>query len=179
VSFDLQPRLENSLVRLEPLEPGDFEHLYEVASDPLIWEQHPSRDRYRREVFVNYFQGAIESKGAFKVIDAGTGELFGCSRFYDYQAAASQVSIGYTFIARSHWARGYNRALKQLMLDHAFLSVERVIFQVGSTNFRSRAAMEKLGAQYVGEESVAYFGEAANPNVIYHIDRLAWMGRQA
>lgn len=179
MTIDLQPTLENTLVRLEPLEPGDFERLYAVASDPLIWEQHPSRERYRREVFVNYFQGAIESKGASRVIDAGTGELFGCTRFYDYQPTESQVSIGYTFIARSHWARGYNRALKQLMLDHAFQSVEKVIFQVGSSNWRSRRAMEKLGATYAGEESVAYFGEAANPNVIYRIDRLEWLGRKS
>ena len=178
MSFDLQPMLENTLVRLRPLEPGDFEDLFAVASDPLIWEQHPSRERYRRDVFINYFQGAIESKGASRVIDAATGELFGCSRFYDHDPTASQVSIGYTFIARSHWARGYNRALKHLMLDHAFQQVERVTFQVGSSNWRSRRAMEKLGAAYVGEESVAYFGENASPNVVYRIDRLEWLGRK-
>ncbi len=178
MSFDLQPSLENPLVRLAPLEPGDFEKLYAVACDPLIWEQHPSRERFRREVFLSYFQGAIESKGASQVLDAVSGELIGCSRYYDYDPGTSQVSIGYTFLARSHWGRGYNRALKQLMLDHAFQHVGRVTFQVGSTNWRSRRAMEKLGAAYDGEENVAYFGENASPNVIYRIDRSEWQARK-
>jgi RimJ/RimL family protein N-acetyltransferase len=170
--FDLQPSIQNDLVRIEPLAATDFEVLYAVASDPLIWEQHPNKERYKREVFSNYFKGAIESGGAFRVIDAGNGELFGCSRYY--AAKQSQVSIGYTFIARSHWARGYNRALKSLMLKHAFRFVDRVVFEVGVNNMRSRKAMEKLGAAYLGEESVAYVGEAATPNAIYKIDSTDW-----
>src|SRR2546430_3232874 len=43
--------------------------LFEAAGDPLIWEQHPENDRYKREVFQRYFDGAIESKGAFAVIE--------------------------------------------------------------------------------------------------------------
>ena len=85
-----------------------------------------------------------------------------------------KVSIGYTFLARSHWASGHNRALKSLMLDHAFRSVDRVQFQVGVENWRSRKAMEKLGGVYVGEEPVSYFGEPAKPNVIFKIDAADW-----
>ena len=64
------------------------------------------------------------------------------------------------------------------MLDYAFQHVDRVIFQVGSRNWRSRRAMEKLGAACVGEESVAYFGENPTLNVIYRIERLEWLGRK-
>ena len=51
----LQPFLENENVQLVPLQENDFEALYEVASDPLIWEQHPSKDRYKIEVFTTFF----------------------------------------------------------------------------------------------------------------------------
>jgi hypothetical protein len=34
-----------------------------------VWEQHPNKDRYQREVFENFFKGAIESKGAFKIVE--------------------------------------------------------------------------------------------------------------
>lgn len=177
--FELQPRIQNKLVRLEPLVLTDFEAMYRVAADPLIWEQHPSRERYKRDVFSNYFKGAIDSGGASRVIDSQSGELFGCSRFYDLDEDKGQVSIGYTFIARSHWGRGFNGALKALMLNHAFKFVGRVIFQVGVNNWRSRKAMEKLGAKYMGEEQVAYVGEVATPNVIYQIESGDWARKSA
>jgi RimJ/RimL family protein N-acetyltransferase len=178
VAFELQPTIQDALIRLEPLREGDFEALYAVASDPLIWEQHPAKDRYKRDVFTGYFKSGIESGGALRVIDNNNGELIGSSRYYDLDAAARQVSVGYTFIARRCWASGYNRALKQLMLDHAFKFVDRVIFQVGRDNMRSRRAMEKLGAVYIGEEILAYVpGEPASPNVRFKIDAADWVGR--
>jgi RimJ/RimL family protein N-acetyltransferase len=173
--FELQPRIRNRLVRLEPLEPDDFDALYAVASDPLIWEQHPNKNRYQREVFEVFFRGALESGGAFCVIDDATGELIGSSRYYDLDETRRTVSVGYTFIARNTWGRQYNRALKTLMLEHAFRFVDRVIFQVGAANLRSRKAMEKLGAICVGEADVAYHGEPSTRNVIYVIDKDGWL----
>src|SRR6202789_3500816 len=120
MSFELQPRIQNELIRLQPLRVDDFEDLYAVASDPLIWEQHPSRDRYERAVFENFFKGAMESGGAFRVIDNTNGELIGSSRYSGYDEMKRQIDIGYTFIARSRWARHYNRALKTLISNPAF-----------------------------------------------------------
>jgi len=177
MSFELQPRLQNDLISLEPLQAGDFERLYAVAADPLIWEQHPSSDRYQRPVFENFFKGALESRGAFRVFDNTNGDLIGSSRYCDYDQAQRQISVGYTFIARSRWARHYNLALKTLMLDHAFKFVDRVTFKVGINNWRSRKAMEKLGGIYIGEESVSYSGEPSHPNVVFKIDAEDWASR--
>jgi len=174
MSFDLQPKLENALIRLRPLRAEDFEQLYAVASDPLLWEQHPSRTRYQRDVFQNYFKGAMESGGALLVFDNRTGQVLGSSRFYDYDEAERRVEIGYTFIARSHWGGHYNRALKTLMLDHAFQFVDSVVFHVGADNRRSRMAMEKLGATLIGEAAISYYGEPSNVNVIFKIDKTDW-----
>jgi RimJ/RimL family protein N-acetyltransferase len=177
LNFDLQPRLHNESIRLEPLGVDDFEVLYAVAKDPLIWEQHPNKDRYQRQVFQAYFNTAIQSGGAFRVIDPATGELIGSSRFYDLDESQRRVSIGYTFIARSRWGGPCNRALKTLMLDHAFRYVEQVIFQVGIHNWRSRRAMEKLGGIYLGEELVSYTGEPGHPNAIFRIAAADWAAR--
>jgi RimJ/RimL family protein N-acetyltransferase len=177
MSFELQPRMQNDLIRLEPLQAGDFESLYAVAADPLIWEQHPAQDRYQRPVFENFFKGAMESGGAFRVIDNKNGELIGSSRYCNLDEAMRQIEIGYTFLARSRWARHYNLALKTLMLDHAFKFVGRVTFKVGINNWRSRKAMEKLGGIYIGEESVAYSGEPSRPNVVFKIDAADWANR--
>ena len=174
LQFERQARIENQRIRLEPLLAGDFDALYAVAADPLIWEQHPNKNRYRREVFATYFEGAIKSGGAFQVLDKATGALIGSSRYYDLDEAQRAVAIGYTFIARSHWGGHYNRALKALMLGHAFKFVDRVIFHVGADNLRSRRAMEKLGGVLIGEVAMSYHGEPSHPNVIYKIDRVDW-----
>ena len=170
--MDLQPTyLVNDFVELVPLKQTDFEELYTVASDPLIWEQHPNPDRYKREVFSNFFEGALQSKGAFIIRNKENGEAIGCTRFYDYVTENSELKIGYTFYARSAWGKGINPLVKKLMLDYAFQFVDRIIFHVGANNIRSQKAMEKLGAVNLGLEEVAYYGETTRTNIVYAIYR--------
>jgi RimJ/RimL family protein N-acetyltransferase len=170
----LQPLLENEWIKIEPLKPADLEILFDAASDPLIWEQHPNPDRYKREVFEVYFAGAIASKGAFLVRNAKTNEVIGSSRYYDYNETESAVLIGYTFLVRSHWGTTYNRALKTLMLDHAFLFVNKVHLHIGALNIRSQKAAEKLGAKKIEEKNVAYHGETEQKNFVYEIGKKEW-----
>ena len=142
----LHPTLTNELIQIVPLKESDFDELFAVASDELLWEQHPEKDRYKKEVFQSFFHLAIESKSAFKVIDVKTGDTIGSSRYYDFKEIQKSVAIGYTFISRKYWGTPYNRALKDLMINFAFQFVENIIFHVGDTNFRSQKAVEKLGA---------------------------------
>jgi len=150
MSFDLQPILKGELLELRPLRPEDFHDLYAVASDPLIWEQHPNKERYREEVFNGFFREALESGGALIAIDSKNGQVIGSSRFHGYDEEKSEIEIGWTFLARSHWGGVYNREMKQLMLRHAFKFVNSVIFLVGPQNLRSQRAVEKIGGVRVG-----------------------------
>lgn len=150
MSFDLQPVLEGELLRLRPLRPEDLHDLYAVASDPLIWEQHPSNDRHQVEVFKGFFREALESGGALIAIDSKDGQVIGSSRFHGYDGAKSEIEIGWTFLARSRWGGAYNGEMKQLMLRHAFRFVNSVVFLVGPKNVRSQRAMEKIGGARVG-----------------------------
>ena len=150
MSFDLQPILEGELLRLRPLRPEDFHDLYAVASDPLIWEQHPNSDRYKEEVFREFFREALESGGALIAIDSRDGRVIGSSRFHGYDGDKSEIEIGWTFLARSRWGGIYNGEMKRLMLRHAFRFVKSVIFVVGPQNLRSRRALEKIGGVCVG-----------------------------
>lgn len=175
--MELQPILENEFVRAVPLKAEDFETLYAVASDPLIWEQHPNKDRYKREVFQNFFEGALQSKGAFLVYDAKTGQPIGSSRYYEYDEANLSIAIGYTFLAKDHWGTTYNRALKTIMLDHAFRFVDKVYFHIGAHNIRSQTAIGRLGAVKTGEQEIAYHGEPLKPNFIYCIEKKDWLKR--
>ncbi|HEY5823108.1 MAG TPA: GNAT family N-acetyltransferase [Cyclobacteriaceae bacterium] len=171
--FNLQPiTLSNELIKLVPLKEDDFEKLFQVASDPLIWEQHPTRNRYQRDIFQNYFNGAVESKGAFVVYDAQTNEVAGSSRYYEFDELNRTIKIGYTFIARKYWGKGYNPELKSLMMNYAFQFVDSIIFEIGAKNIRSQIAMERIGGIKIGEGDVAYSGEQANRNFIYKIDKI-------
>ena len=148
--FDLQPHLEGNLLRLRPLRAEDWDQLYAVASDPLIWEQHPNNDRYEIEVFEGFFREAMESGGALIAVDLKDGCVIGSSRFHGYDEEKSEIEIGWTFLARSHWGGRYNGEMKQLMLRHAFRFVKNVVFLIGPQNLRSQRAVEKIGAVRVG-----------------------------
>jgi RimJ/RimL family protein N-acetyltransferase len=150
MSFDLQPVLKGELLELRPLRAADYPELFAVAADPLIWEQHPSSDRYKEEVFRVFFRQALESGGALIAIDRKDGRVIGSSRFHGYDAVRSEVEIGWTFLARSHWGGVYNGEMKRLMLEHAFQFVDRVLFVVGPQNRRSQRAVEKIGGVRVG-----------------------------
>jgi RimJ/RimL family protein N-acetyltransferase len=177
--IDFQPVLQNEIVIAVPLQESHFEILYQAASDPLIWEQHPNKNRYKREEFKNYFKGAMESGGAFLVKDALTNEVIGSSRYSDYDVAKQIVSIGYTFFTRNCWGRGHNYALKNLMLDHIFQFVESVTFYIGAVNKRSQISLERFGALKTGETEMAYYGEPAKLDYIYTITRQQWLEKKA
>jgi RimJ/RimL family protein N-acetyltransferase len=145
MSFDLQPTLEGELVRLRPLRAGDWDDLFAVASDPLIWEQHPCNDRYQAEVFREFFREALECGGALLIMDTKDDRVIGSSRFDRYDQEKSEIEVGWTFLARSHWGGVHNRELKKLMLEHAFKFVRSVVFLVGPQNLRSQRAVEKIG----------------------------------
>src|SRR5207249_8517760 len=167
MQFDLQPHLKGELIELRPLASDDWADLFAVASDPLIWEQHPESDRHEEEVFRAFFKGALESGGAFVVIDRKTQRIIGSTRFHGYEPEKSEIEIGWTFLGRKYWGGRYNREMKELLLAHAFRFVDNVVFFVGETNFRSRKAMEKIGASKVGTATRAYGNHPPARNVTY------------
>lgn len=171
MKFSIQPILENEQYQLIPLQQGDFESLYEVASDPEVWKQHPNKDRYRKEVFRTFFEGAMKSGGAFKITEKSSGEILGSTRFYDYNQSDNSILIGYTFYGTKSWGKGINPQVKKMMLQYIFQFVDTVYFHVGKDNIRSRTAMERLGAEKIGEEEIAYFGEPSRINIIYQIKK--------
>ncbi len=162
MQYDLQPTLRGALVELRPLAAEDWHTLYAVASDPLIWAQHPSSDRYQEAVFREFFRVALETQSAFTVRDVATGAVIGSTRYAGYNPAEREIEIGWTFLARSHWGGRYNSEMKQLMLHHAFRFVDRALFVIGAANTRSRTAIARIGATLLeshpagGQDHVVY-----------------------
>lgn len=174
MNFNIQPVLENEKSILYPLEEHDFEDLFQVASDSEIWKQHPNKDRWKKEVFQVFFNGAIQSKGAFKIVDKATGTVIGSTRYYDYNEQHQSILIGYTFYAVNYWGKGYNQCVKATMLDYIFQFVSKVYFHIGAENTRSQKAIGRLGAEKISEEEVTYFGESPKLNFVYEISKENW-----
>jgi RimJ/RimL family protein N-acetyltransferase len=164
--FDLQPHLIGDLIELRPLRAADYDALYAVAADPLIWEQHPCSDRYKPDVFQGFFRDPMASGGALLALDRkADNRVIGSSRFYGYNEQRSEVEIGWTFLARSHWGGVYNGEMKRLMLRHAFQFVSSVVFVIGPQNIRSQRAVERIGAVREGSR----FDGDGRESLVYRI----------
>ena len=174
MNINIQPTLENENVILHPLQDKDFDDLYAVASDPKIWEQHPNKDRCKIEVYKVFFEGTMQSKGAFKIVNKAAGHVMGSTRFYDHNQEENSISIGYTFYGREYWGKGFNHSVKSLMLDYIFQFVSKVHFHIGAENIRSEVAIGRLGTTKIDEQEIAYFGEQAKLNYIYCLTKEEW-----
>jgi RimJ/RimL family protein N-acetyltransferase len=168
---DWQPTLKNDLLILQPLTAEDFDDLFEVASDPLIWEQHPAKERSTKAGFESFFKEAMESKGAFVVIDKKSGEVIGSTRYYPVMESANAIEIGWTFLARHYWGGNYNKSMKKLMMDHAFRFVDNVLFYIHETNYRSQKAVENIGAKRILQLENIPLSTRSAATVIYQIHK--------
>jgi len=174
MNFSIQPVLTNDKILLKPLKEEDFEDLYAVASDPKIWEQHPNPDRWKKEIFQGFFEGALQSKGAFKIVDQLTDHTIGSTRFYDYNKKDNSIFIGYTFYSTPCWGKGINPMVKNIMLNYIFQFVTKVHFHIGASNIRSQIAIERIGAKKIAEQEVSYYNEASRLNFVYEIEKKIW-----
>lgn len=149
--FDFQPFLEGKLTRLRPLVKRDFDHLHRVAADPLIWEQMPDSERYRRDVSQEFYNESLSLKTTLVITEFHSNDIIGSSRYARYDSEKREIEIGWTFLSRQYWGRGFNEEVKELMMNHAFRFVDSIFFVAAETNYRSRKAIEKLGARFEQE----------------------------
>ncbi len=169
--FEFDPVLDGATLRIRPIRGDEFDALYAVASDPLLWEQHPAKRRAERGVFEGWFRDAL-AQHALVIEERATQRVIGSSRYYHWNAADAEVSIGFTFIARDHWGGVTNAELKGLMLQHAFKWARVVWFHVDPMNTRSQKAMEKIGGQYSFTAPLSVNGAAPVEYMFYRIDAL-------
>ena len=167
-SLNLQPHLVGELLELRPLAVEDWEGLFAAASDPKIWELHPISERYKEEVFREFFREALEGKGALVAVDRKTQRIIGSSR-YCWHEAARELEIGWSFLECAYWGGAYNGEMTRLMLDHAFTFTKKVIFRIGTTNVRSRRAVEKIGAVLMNRRETLTLHGKSIEHVIYEI----------
>lgn len=166
----MRPVMSDDAVQLRPLAADDHDALLAVASDPEIWALHPAHDRWQPEVFRAFFDEGVASNGALAIIDRASGAIIGSSRYDIRVCQPGEVEIGWTFLSRAYWGGDWNRRVKRLMLAEAFRAgFHAVIFLVGETNFRSRRALEKIGAVLTDRRQSWEMAGAQVDHLIYAI----------
>lgn len=172
MTFDLQPNLSGQLTKLRPLAQEDYQGLYAVAVDPLIWAQHPAKNRREEQTFRTFFAESLASRAALTILDAADDRIIGSSRYWGYDEETGEVEIGWTFLSRSCWGGSFNREIKRLMLQHAFRFVSNVIFLVGYESIGSQRAVEKIGGIRIGSRP----DDTGESSFIYRITAAAFTG---
>jgi N-acetyltransferase len=173
--FNAQPTLIGETIILRPVSTDDWEALYAVARDPLIWEVHPAHDRWKEDVYRAYFDQGLASCGALIVTDRVSGAIIGSSRYSSEFAEAGEIEIGWTFLDRTYWGGQTNYEMKAMMIGHALNYYDQVIFRVGETNGRSRRAMEKIGGRLLDRFQLSMMAGKEVRHVVYAIDRATFV----
>lgn len=143
-------------VRLEPLRPEHAEPLCAIGIEPALWRYYIAPMRGPEDMQA-YVDEALREQAAgralpFVQLDAASGRIAGSTRFGNIDVHHGRIEIGWTWLAPRWQRSGINTEAKLLLLSHAFetLGCRRVELKADARNAPSRAAMERIGAQYEG-----------------------------
>ena len=148
--------LKGKYATLEPLAREHEADLRRAAADGELWRlwytSVPAPDKTGR-----YIDAALrmrEDLGAmpFVVRDNATGDIVGCTRYFNVDAANRRAEIGHTWYAKRAQRTAINTECKLLLLTHAFekLKCVAVEFRTHWFNHASRDAIARLGAKQDG-----------------------------
>lgn len=155
------PTLLGQRVRLEPL---DARHVDELVSAALEERTTYGFTTVPHDVasMTHHVEGLLRDYTAglvvcFTQVEIASGRRVGMTRFLTIRSLPGEdvpfaVEIGGTWLARSAQRTGLNTEAKYLLLRHAFehWRVARVDFKTDNRNERSRAAIERVGANFEG-----------------------------
>lgn len=168
--MELQPTLAGERLLLRPLRAEDRDALYAVASDPLLWADHPENDRWREPVFDAHFATLLDRGGSLAVTERETRSLIGVTRYqYGSSDNGGMIEVGSTFLARSHWGGTTNREVKRLLLAHALRHVARVEFWAWQDNARSCRALAKIGGRMLERIEQVVIGGKTFPHRVFEV----------
>jgi RimJ/RimL family protein N-acetyltransferase len=148
--------LRGALATLEPLTAACVEALAKAASDGELWRLWYTSiaPPDRMHEYVATALDMRERLGAmpFVVRENATGEIVGCTRYFNVDAANRRLEIGHTWYAKRVQRTGLNTECKLMLLGHAFETLKciAVEFRTHWFNQASRAAIARLGAKQDG-----------------------------
>lgn len=181
--MDFFPTLENKRVLLRPLQLNDVQQLQPLAlAEPDLFTFMATFIGSERDL-IQFVEDAVQKREQaacipFVVIDKASDTLAGTTRFTDIELRHKRAELGYTWISSRFHQTGLNKAMKYLMLQHAFeiMHLNRVEIKTNELNLRSRHAIESIGASYEGRfrhHMINHDGSLRN-TIYYSIIKEEW-----
>ena len=148
--------LRGRYATLEPLARSHEAGIRAAAADGELWRlwytSVPGPDR--TSAWFDSTLGMREKQGAmpFAVLDNASGDVIGCTRYFNVDAQNRRLEIGHTWYARRAQRTAINTECKLLLLTHAFETLHciAVEFRTHWFNHASRTAIARLGAKQDG-----------------------------
>ena len=148
--------LKGAIATLEPLAREHEAGLAKAAADGELWQlwyttvAHP--DKMAEYIATALDQRARLDAMPFIVRENATGDVVGCTRYFNVDVANRRLEIGHTWYAKRVQRTGLNTDCKLLLLGHAFekLRCIAVEFRTHWFNHASRTAIARLGAKQDG-----------------------------
>jgi len=176
MNFEDRIILENSRVRLEPLNESHFKELLPIVENyPNLLQLSPSpfgtpeKLKENIEIAIN---GRIEKQRyPFVIFDKQKHRYVGSTSFGSISVKDKRIEIGWTWLDKEVQGSGINFFCKHLLLKYAFevLEYERVELKTDSRNLQSRKAIEKIGAKFEGElRSHTVMPDGFRRNTVYY-----------
>ncbi|MEP6610080.1 MAG: GNAT family protein [Burkholderiaceae bacterium] len=145
--------LKGEHASLEPLAREHAPALAKASDDGEIWRlwytsvAHPTK----MDAYIATALDMRERLGAmpFVVRENASGELVGCTRYFNVDTTNRRLEIGHTWYAKRVQRSAVNTECKLMLLAHAFETLKciAVEFRTHWFNQASRAAIARLGAK--------------------------------
>lgn len=164
--------IENNLILLRKITWADFEDLFSIAKNKIIWEHYPNKEIYKKKYFSLFFEEAIRCENCYIILLKENNQIIGSTRFYIGEK--NKLIIGYTFLNPKYWGKKINFEVKKLMINHAFEFFNQVNFVIASTNIRSLKAVEKIGAVKTNKLKKTYSNKVSLECFYYTIFKEGW-----
>lgn len=175
--------LRGTRVWLEPITVGHTAGLADIGGHGGDWAYLPVAGLPNRQAAQTWVEQALElaARGehfTYVLVDPGSGEVMGSSRYLQVRPAHRALEIGYSWLGACYQRTGVNTEAKLLLLRHAFeaMGANRVELKTDSRNKRSQRAIERLGATREGvlrSHMIAQYGHIRD-TVMYSIIRPEW-----
>jgi ribosomal-protein-alanine N-acetyltransferase len=143
---------ETARLRLRPFEPGDFEELFRLYSDPDVMRFIGQGVRTREEAEQGLARGIGHWRdrgfGMWAVHDKATGKFVGRCGIQPLQDTG-EIELGYA-LHQEFWGRGLATEASVVALRFGFetIALSRIVAIARPENTGSRHVMEKLGMTY-------------------------------
>jgi N-acetyltransferase len=143
-------------ITLVPLGLEHEDGLRAAAADGELWKLRitsvPEPESTRKYIEDALAMREAGNRFAFAVLNEASGKVLGCSSYHDIVPAVKRVEIGWTWYRQSSQRSHVNTTAKLLLMTHAFetLGCHVVGWRTDNFNFKSQAAIERLGAKKDG-----------------------------